>query len=396
MFIDEFYINFLLGFFTALFILGLFFWHFYQKSLAESRVLAYDNKEKDATIRTLELSLTTYKERLSQHHNIKEQMYQEFSNIANNIIAHNSNTLARHNQQNIDAIIKPFKEHIDAYHDRLESFYNLESKERFSLTKEIQSLQALNQQISQDAINLTNALKGNNKIQGDWGEMILERILENSGLQKGREYVIQESFKDEQAKLLRPDVIIKLPENREVIIDAKVSLTAYERYYHDDQAKEKHLKDFLSSLQAHIKLLSSKKYQKIDGIETLDFVLLFIPIEGAFSLAQTSDNNLWQKAYKHDIILVSPSTLMAVLRVIENAWRFEKQNKNAKLIAKKAGDLYDKFYNFTLEMQKIERSLNKAQESYHDAFKKLSAGKGNLMQRAKELKGLEDLEEFEE
>jgi DNA recombination protein RmuC len=256
------------------------------------------------------------------------------------------------------------------------------------LTKEIQNLQRLNLKISEDASNLTKALKGDNKLQGDWGEMILSRVLESSGLREGDEYHIQNSYQNEKKERLRPDVIINLPKKRQVIIDAKVSLVSYERYYHD-RDNSQHLKAFLDSLKSHIKGLSEKSYERIEGINSLDFVLLFIPIEGAFSILSQSERSLFEFAYQKNIILVSPSTLLAVLRVIENAWRFEYQNKNAKIIAKKAGALHDKFFGFIDEMYKVEQALLKANGAYTDAFKKLSTGKGNLIDRTKELKTLE-------
>jgi DNA recombination protein RmuC len=293
-------------------------------------------------------------------------------------------------QLHLTTILQPFKENIKDFNLKIENYYKDESKERFSLVKEIEKLNLLNRQISQDAINLTNALKGDNKIQGDWGEYILERVLENSGLKKGREYEIQKEFKDENGRSLRPDVIIHLPDKKDIIIDSKLSLTAYEMY-HSCQENEKdfYLQKHLSSIQTHIKLLSQKAYEKKIDINTLDFVLMFIPIEAAFLLAVQMDSGLYERAYSQNIILVSPSTLLAVLRTIQNSWRYEYQNNNAQLIAKKAGDMHDKFVGFVNEMQNVESSLLKAQNSYNDAFKKLSSGKGNLISRAKHLKELD-------
>jgi len=396
MLIDELYINILLGFLTALLFFGLFFWWYHQKKEKELQRAGYESRAlKDALhksreeIHTLTLSLSTYKERVAQISNTKHEMRQEFENIAQHVLGNNSKTLREQNSQNLNSIIMPFKENIKAFHDRLETYYAAESKERFSLTKEIRNLQELNLQISEDAINLTNALKGDNKRQGDWGEMILERVLESSGLKKEREYWVQKYYKNEQSESLRPDVIVNLPGNKQIIIDSKVSLKSYESFYHDKDNEKAHLKAFLSSINTHIKMLSEKSYHDLEGIHSLDFVLLFIPIEGAFLLAGEQDSELFSRAYQHNIILVAPSTLLAVLRVIENSWRFDHQNKNAKVIAKKAGALYDKFSNFVTEMQKIDTSLQKAKDSYDDAFKKLSTGKGNLMNRANELKELE-------
>ena len=396
MLIDEFYINVLLGFLSALLLCSGFFWWFYQKLSYESRVLENRLYQREQELQKLSLMLSTYKERIAQISNHKETMRQEFENIAHSILSQNSKDLNRQNSRDLHQIIDPFKEHIKNFHDRLESYYNSESKERYSLTKEIQSLQALNLQISEDAINLTNALKGDNKLQGDWGEMILERVLESSGLKKGREYSIQTSYENDKKESYRPDVVINLPDNKQVIIDSKVSLKSYEKYHSESIDREQHLDSFMKSLYNHIKSLSMKSYHNLEGVNSLDFVLLFIPIEGAFNLAGENDKTFFAKAYQKNIIIVSPSTLLAVLRVIENSWRFEYQNKNAKIIAKKAGDLYDKFSGFVEEMHKIDYSLQKAKESYDNAFKKLSSGKGNLMNRAKELKALEGVNSSKE
>ncbi len=396
MFIDEFYINVLLGFFSALLLAGGLFWWFYQRLWYASRVLEKKLYLREQELHKLSLTLRTYKERITQLSSNKETMRQEFENIAHGILNQNTQALNRQNSQDLHQILNPFKENIKAFHDRLENYYGAESKERYSLTKEIQNLQALNLQISEDALNLTRALKGDNKVQGDWGEMILERVLESSGLKKDREYSIQKSYLGDKGERFRPDVVIHLPENREVIIDSKVSLKSYENYYTDSENSEKHLATFIASINAHIKSLSTKSYQKLEGVNSLDFVLLFIPIEGAFLLASQKDRTLFSRAYQHNIIVVSPSTLLAVLRVIENAWRFEYQNKNAQVIAKKAGDLYDKFAGFVAQMQKIDSSLHKAQEAYDDAFKKLSTGKGNLMHRVDELKALEGVSSSKE
>ena len=387
MYIDESLLNLLIGFLSALLLCGLIFWFLYQKKEQESRALTHALGKIEQENQSLRLSLSTYKERLEQISLHKEQMKQEFENLAHTILDDSAKKLTQHNSHTLFEIINPFKEHIQSFHDKVETFYHQESKERFSLAKEVVKLQSLNQQISQDALNLTNALKGDNKLQGDWGEMILSRLLESTGLQEGREYTVQSSFKDGSERVYRPDVIVHLPQKRDIIIDAKVSLKSYERYYHDKDPQD--LKDFLHSVQSHIKGLGAKSYQKLEGIHTLDFVLLFIPIEGAFMLAMQSDKSLYQKAYAQHIIIVSPSTLLAVLRVIENSWRFEYQNKNAKIIAKKAGDMLDKFSAFVAEMQKVDAGLFKAKSAYDDALKKLSEGKGNLMHRAEELKALE-------
>jgi DNA recombination protein RmuC len=310
------------------------------------------------------------------------------------VIENKSDTVSQKQQESLKLLLMPFAENIKSFQQKVEHFYMQESRERYSLIQEIHTLKNLNERISQDAVNLTNALKGDNKLQGNWGELILEKVLENSGLTKGREYEIQKAYKDEKGKIFKPDVIIHLPEKKDVIIDSKVSLKAYEQFHSatEEEEKERYLKSHLDSVYMHIKTLSQKNYEKLEGIRTLDFVLLFIPIEAAFMTAIEADGSLYEKAYQKNIILVSPSTLLAVLRTIEHSWRYEYQNKNAKEIARKAGDLYDKFRGFLDSMQTIERSLHKAQHAYNEAFKRLSSGKGNLLDRAKELKEMKGVE----
>jgi DNA recombination protein RmuC len=385
MFIDEFYINFLLGFFTALLVLGIFFWLTYRKKeLDYLKAFEYSKRLQDH-IRDLEVKIATYKERLQQINSTKKELSREFKDIASTVLSNNT----KENSKYIEMAIKPFYENLEFFNNQVKEFYIDESRQRYSLEKEIQKLSFLNQKISQDAINLTNALKGENKTQGDWGEVILSRVLESSGLVKNREYSMQKEYKDENLRRVRPDVIVHLPEDREVIIDSKVSLKSYELYFNDELNKKAHLSDFMRSIKTHISDLSKKEYQKIEGIKSMDFVLMFIPIEGAFATALSSEERVYEYAYKNNIILVSPTTLITVLRVIENSWRVTYQNQNAKIIAKKAGELSDKFRLFIDEMKKIDHSLVKAKDSYDEAFKRLSTGRGNLVQRSDELKALE-------
>ncbi len=244
--------------------------------------------------------------------------------------------------------------------------------------------------ISEDAINLTNALKGQSKTRGSWGEMILERVLEESGLHKGREYEVQVMYASDEGQRRHPDVIVHLPEGKDIVIDSKVSLTAYEKYCSadTDEKREKRLKEHLISIRTHIKDLSEKRYEELEGITTLDFVLMFLPIEGAFWTAIESEQGLFNEAFNKNIMLVSPSTLLATLRIINNIWRYEDQNKNAMIIAKKAGDLYGKFVGFVEALEDVGQKIGKAQESYKTARDRLSKGKGNLVRRTEELKQL--------
>ncbi len=394
----EFFLNFFIGFLSALFLSFIFFWSFYNKNIQRLKLLfSHALKEKNEENRGLssELGMLNMEhirvvEKLNNLQHNTKQLKIEFENIAEEILEKKSQKMLSDNQNSLTNILHPFKENLKEFNQKIENYYKEESNERFSLTKEIEKLNSINRQISQDAVNLTNALKGDNKVQGDWGEYILERVLESSGLKKGREYDVQKEFKDEQGNRLRPDVIVHLPDEKDIIIDSKLSLNAYEKYHTSpDEFKDEYLQKHLNSINTHIKQLSSKRYESIKNIKTLDFVLMFIPIEAAFLLAVHYDQSLYERAYSQNIILVSPSTLLAVLRTIQNNWRHEYQNKNAQIIAKKAGDMHDKFVSFVDELQLVEIALQKAQNSYTGAFKKLSSGKGNLISRSKQLKELD-------
>lgn len=319
-----------------------------------------------------------------------ERMTLEFKNIANEILEDKSRRFTASNRDSISEILKPLNEKIHLFEKKVDDSYNLESKERHSLTKEIRTLQELNARISEDAINLTNALKGENKTQGTWGEVILETILEKSGLVKGREYDTQVSMKDEAGSRSQPDVIVHLPENKKVIIDAKVSLKSYEAYCsaEDPEQRKKLLDLHVQSIQSHVKGLSNKEYQNLVGLNSLDFVLLFMPIEAAFSVAVQANNDLFNAAFEKNIILVGPSTLLATLRTIQNIWRYEHQSQNAIEIATAAGALYDKFVAFAGDLEDIGSRIEATQKSYDKAHNKLTSGKGNLVARTEKLKQL--------
>jgi len=312
----------------------------------------------------------------------KEQMKQEFENLANKIFDNNT----KKSNDNLSILLSPFKEQLKSFGSRVNEIYNEETKQRTSLLSEIKNLKELNNQISNDAINLTKALKGENKTQGDWGEMILSKILEQTGLREGIEYETQGSYTSQDGKRLRPDVILHLPEDKDIIIDSKVSLISYLNYTNatDDESKEKATKELIKSLTTHIKDLSNKRYDTIEQIKTLDFVLMFIPIEPAFTLAASSDARLFKTAFESNIMLVSPSTLFVTLRTIENIWRYEHQSNNAQLISKKAASLYDKFAGFVKDMDNIGVHLNRTQKAFDDATNKLSTGKGNLIRQSEQ------------
>ena len=320
----------------------------------------------------------------------KESLKTQFENLANQIFDSKSRSFEHDNQQQLQLLLRPFREQIKEFSQRSQMQFLNEQKERHLLKDEILRLKELNYRISEDALNLTNALKGENKTQGNWGEMILEKILENSALRRGFEYDIQTTYKDENENLLRPDVIVHLPQKKDIIIDSKVSLKAYEAYMReDDELKRGHfLKEHMNSIRLHVKQLSQKSYESISSLRTLDFVILFMPIEGAFLLSLQEDEEFFTKAYNKNVIIVSPSTLLVTLRTIEYIWRREHQEQNAKEIAKSAEDMYDKFVGFLEDMQGISKQIQRANEYYEKAMNKLSSGKGSLIKRSEDMRKL--------
>ncbi|MFI4955697.1 MAG: DNA recombination protein RmuC [Gammaproteobacteria bacterium] len=314
----------------------------------------------------------------------------EFTLMAQDIFDDKSRHLRESHTHELSHLLNPLKDQIKQFEQKIQESHEKESRDRMSLFHEIKHLKDLNQKMSSEAIALTQALKGDSKKQGNWGEMVLERVLEMSGLQKGREYDVQISIQDESGKRFQPDVIIHLPEQRDVIVDSKVSLVAYEKLQHTDDPAEYalHLQAHLQSLRTHVRQLSDKQYQKLQGIRTLDFVLMFIPIEPALHLAMQTDESIFSEALSRNVVLVTPTTLLATLRTIHNIWRFEYQNENAIKIADKAGSLYDKFVGFIEDIQEIGKRIESTQKSYESAMNKLKDGKGNLIRRAEEMKNL--------
>lgn len=315
----------------------------------------------------------------------KKGFQTEFENIANKILDDKTKKFTDTNKVNIENLLKPFGEHINEFRKKVED----ETKERFSLGQKVKELIELNQKLSEEANNLTTALKGQAKKQGNWGEIILESILEKSGLQKGREYFIQENLKDEEGKNLRPDVIIDLPGSRSIIIDSKVSLNAYERYSSSDDKEEqdKHIQDHLRAVYSHIDGLSSKKYDQIMD-KTLDFVMMFIPIEPAYMIAIQNDADLWSYAYSKHILLISPTNLIAALKLIADLWQREQQSRNAQEIALQGAKLYEKLVTFTETLNEIGKSINKSQDHFEKAMNQLKSGRGNLIVQAGKLREL--------
>lgn len=338
----------------------------------------------------LQLERSQHEEKLKMLQQAREQMSHEFRNLANEILEQKGAAFTERNRVNLQAILSPLSEKIHLFEKKVEETYDKESKQRFSLQQEIQSLQELNNRISEDALNLTRALKGESKTQGTWGEVVLERVLERSGLRKGSEYEVQLSLRTEEGRNRQPDVVVHLPEGKDVIIDAKVSLSAYERYSSEseDNLRADHLKQHLQSIRNHVKQLSDKDYQHLRGIQSLDFVILFLPVEAAFTLAIQEDSQLFTEAFEKNIMLVGPSTLLATLRTIQNIWRYEHQNRNALDIAARAGRLYDKFVAFAEELENIGRYLGQTQRSYETARNRLVSGSGNLVGQAEKLKKL--------
>lgn len=319
---------------------------------------------------------------------MQNRLKTEFEILASKILEEKSLKFTEQNKENISTILNPLREKISEFEKKIGDVYNEENKERSALREQIRTLYELNKQMSEEANNLTKALKGDTRVQGTWGELILERILEFSGLERGREFEVQQPVRNEDGKTLRPDVIINLPEERKMIIDSKVSLKAYEAYVNsiDDEQREEFLKQHINSVRSHMKNLSPKNYQTLYGIAQPDFVLMFIPVEPAFSLATASDPGLWEEAFSKNIIISSPATLLAILRTVSGLWRQEKRVRFAEEIAKKGGELYDLIASFTDQMIKVGERLDAAKKYYTDAMKKLSEGNRNLISKAEELK----------
>jgi DNA recombination protein RmuC len=337
--------------------------------------------------RNVEERLTEQKSELEQ---LNQRFKTEFENLASKILEEKSQKFTEQNKQSLDGLLTPLKDRIKDFEEKVQKVYDTEAAERNMLKGEIKQLMGLNLQMQQDAQNLTKALKGDNKTQGNWGEFILESILEKSGLIKDREYKTQESITTEDGKRYQPDVVIQLPDGKCLIIDSKVSLVAYERYISadDETMKAQALKEHSLSFKAHIKGLSDKNYQNLYGVKSLDFVLLFVPIESAFAATVQFDNQLFNDAFERNIVIVSPSTLLATLRTVANIWRQENQSKNAIEIADRAGKMYDKFVGFVDDLIALGNKMRDSQKAYEGAMNKLHLGDGNLVKRSEDLKKL--------
>jgi DNA recombination protein RmuC len=347
--------------------------------------LFIDTKTENAQLQTrIDEQAKNTEEKLKLLLDAELRLNTQFENLAGRIFDDRSKQFTEHHKTSLDHIVTPLREQLGEFKRRIETVYDNENKDRISLREEIVSLRRDTAQMNQEALNLTRALKGDKKAQGNWGEMILEKVLEKSGLRKGIEYETQGAFRDEDNRMFKPDVIVRLPENKDVVIDSKVSLLAYERYCstEDDLERITALKQHTDAVREHIKGLSNKNYSDLKGLRSLDFVLLFMPIEAAFIAAFQADERLFADAFEHKIIVVTPTTLLATLRTIENIWRYERQNENARAIADKAGGLYDKICGFVEDVDKLGKQLSTVNKTYDDMRGKLSQGRGNLINQA--------------
>ena len=365
-----------------------------QAQLEKSALLRDEREQAIQNAIRLEAALDSERKqglgRLESLNEAKEALTSQFKNLANEILEDKSKRFTEQNAANLDALLKPLQTKLTEFKEQVSNSYGNEARERFALKSEIERLANLNLRMSDETRSLTQALKGDSKVQGNWGELVLESILESSGLRKGEEYVVQDSHTLTDGSRLQPDVVVKLPEGRSLVVDSKVSITAYARHAEttDPAIAEQALAAHIQSLRQHIQGLSSKNYSALYGVGSVDFVLMFVPIEPAFLLALKTAPNLYQEALAKNIVLVCPSTLMATLRTVAHLWRQDHQNRNALEIAKQCGTLYDKFVGFVDDLEKLGQRLEQAQTSYHDAFNKLKSGKGNLIRTAEKVREL--------
>lgn len=338
----------------------------------------------------LEATQQHAEDKIRQMINSEQRLSEQFENLANRIFEHSNRRVDEQNRQSLNSLLAPLREQLDGFRRQVQDSFGKEAQERHTLAHEIRNLQQLNAQMAQEAVNLTRALKGDNKTQGNWGEVVLTRVLEASGLREGYEYETQVSIENDARSRMQPDVIVRLPQGKDVVIDAKMTLVAYERYFNaeDEYTRESALQEHIASVRNHIRLLGRKDYQQLPGLRTLDYVLMFIPVEPAFLLALDRQPELITEALRNNIMLVSPTTLLVALRTIANLWRYEHQSRNAQQIADRASKLYDKMRLFVDDMSAIGQSLDKAQDNYRQAMKKLSSGRGNVLSQAEAFRSL--------
>jgi len=332
--------------------------------------------------------LERMREQRQETEELREKFTKEFENLANKILEEKSNKFTEQNRENLKNILSPLQEKIHLFEKKVEDTHKESIDYHAALRQQIIGLKDMNEQMSRETLNLTRALKGDTKMQGNWGELILERVLEKSGLEKGREYYVQQSHATEEGSRVQPDVVINLPDGKKMIVDSKVSLVAYERFINeeDDVLKAVHLKEHCNSIRRHVDQLSDKNYHDLYKIESPDFVLLFIPMEPAFACAINEDSSLYSKAFERNIVIVTPSTLLATLRTIDSMWTNQKQQENAYEIARQAGALYDKFEGFVSDLTKVGNKMRDAQSEYQNAMGKLVDGRGNIITSIEKLK----------
>jgi len=369
-----------------------------EAQLDEARATKQELREQVGTLREERSTLAAKNEELTtrlaeQDERLEEQqdrLRDQFENLANDILEEKAQKFTKQNAENLDQLLNPLQEKMEAFKKTVKETYEEGLEKRSRLEQKIEQLTELNQEVTEQASDLTEALEGQSRTQGEWGEMILERILEESGLQEGREYETQVSETDGQGNRLRPDIVVQLPDDRYVVVDAKVSLTAYRRFVSADGEEERtdHLDDHLRSVRTHINGLADRKYGRLYGDRSPDFVLMFVPIEPAFAVTLEHDDTLYQDAFDQNVIIVSPTTLQATLATISNIWRQERQNQNAREIAERGGRLYDKFVLFAEALEEVGNRLEQAQESFHTARKRLTDGRGNLVRQVEMLRDL--------
>lgn len=363
-----------------------------KESLAHTQSHERDLRDKLARVETEHAnSEGRIKEQKAEFDKVKEQLKTDFKNLAHSILEENSAKFAKQNQTSLDSLLKPLSEKIKEFKQKVETTHETQTRDGVALREKIKQLTELNLKMSEEANNLTNALKGQSKTMGNWGELVLETILENSGLIKGEEYLIQGSFNTEAGKRAQPDVIINLPDSKHLVIDSKVSLVAYERYCstpEQEAIRDKHLKDHILSIRTHVNGLSQKNYQDLHQISAPDFVMMFIPLDPALILALQHDRKLFVEAFEKGIFLVCPATLLFALRTIATLWKREKQNANALEIARRGGALYDKFVGFYEQLETLGACIRRTQESYDDSISKLKTGRGNLVRQVEMIKNL--------
>ncbi len=366
----------------------------YNSLWAERTELLHETRELAAELAGLRATMEEEKkhslEKLTFLDDARTKLGLEFRHVAEKLFAEKTRIFSDQSRAGIESLLQPMRDQLCSFREKVEKTYDLEMRDRISLTQEIRSLKNLNERIGQDALNLTKALRGRNKIQGNWGEMVLEKILEDSGLRPNHDYQTQKSYRNSAGRTLRPDVIIHLPANRDIVIDAKVSLKSYEQscLAADKQTQTAHLKQHLASLRTHISGLSKKKYEELPEIKSLDFVLLFIPIDGAYIAALQHEPQILNQALDKGVMLTGPSTLLALMRTLHHLWQQSEQNRNARVIARQAGNLYDKFVGFVEAIETIGIRLEQTREAWETARNRLAYGHGNIINKAESLKKL--------